>query len=187
MSNEFSPPGRPSVSPSSSSHTIRLRGPWEFVPLARFEATASGGVRQTADDLLGGGTLHLPCDWGDVLGRDFQGIVRFTRRFHRPTGLGAGAHVWLVIEDVDWLATVTLNDQQCGEIVCSTSTERSKGPEIQLCPARFDVTAALLPQNTLAIVVTSPQLDVDGAALPRTGREGLSGGLIGLVRLEIES
>jgi hypothetical protein len=158
-------------------HVIRLRGPWEYQLLVLF---------QPLDDLPAGGTLHLPADWGDVLGGDFQGVVRFTRRFHRPTGLNAASRVWLVIDDVDWHATVTLNDQLCGDVICSHSTDVSSHAASQRCPARFDVTANLLPQNILSISVSSPGLSAGGAALPRPGREGLPGGLIGLVGIEIE-
>jgi hypothetical protein len=167
-------------------HTIRLRGPWEFQPLARFRLLPGGGVEQTTDGLPAGGTLHLPADGGGVLGRDFQGIVRFTRRFHRPTGLTAASRVWLVIDDVDWRATVTLNERRLGEMVCSKSPEMASGREVRLCPARFDVTAELLPLNVLSIVMTLPDVQLDGGALRRPGRKGEAASPIGLVSIEIE-
>jgi Glycosyl hydrolase 2 galactose-binding domain-like len=72
------------------------------------------------------------------------GAVRFTRHFHRPTGLGAASRVWLVIENIDSRAAVTLNDRLLGEI--------------EDWPARFEITADLLPRNLLAIDVSSPAM-----------------------------
>jgi hypothetical protein len=166
-------------------HSIRLRGPWEYQPLARLLPVASGHLQMVTDNLPPGGTLDLPADWGEALGRDFQGVVRFSRRFHRPTGLDAASRVWLVVEDVDSQANIELNDCFLGAVIGSGSTF---GPdEMPCCPARFDITANLQPQNRLSISVTSPSLGPrDGMPLTRPGREHQPGGLIGLVRLEIE-
>jgi hypothetical protein len=164
-------------------HSIRLRGPWEYQPLIRFVPLASGQMQATTDDLPPGGRIHLPADWGEALGRNFQGTVRFTRRFNRPTGLDRGSRVWLVIDDIDWQAAAALNDRLCGEVISSGASEVS---DAQRCPARFDITAELLPQNLLSIAVSSPMLSADGFPLPRPGREGMPGGLFGVVRLDIE-
>jgi hypothetical protein len=112
-----------------------------------------------------------------------EGTARFTRRFHRPTGLDAVSRVWLAIDDVDWHASVVLNDRSLGQIVSGQSLAQ---PNTHRCPARFEITADLQPQNVLSITVSSPSLDDNGLLSPRTGREGQPGGLIGLVRLEIE-
>lgn len=163
-------------------HSIRLRGPWEYQPLVRFAPLASGHLHQTTEDLPAGGTAHLPADWGDLLGSDYQGVVRFTRRFHRPTGLDAASRVWLVIDDVDWHADVAVNEQTLGSAVCRLAAE----PAAMRCPRRFDIRAGLLPENLLSLTVSSPQLSGDSVPLPRPGREGQPGGVIGLVVLEIE-
>ena len=89
--------------------------------------------------------------------------VRCTRRFHCPTGLTAESWVWLVIEDVQSAASVSLNGDDCGQIDSSR------------CPARFDITGRLQPQNLLAITVRST------GKMPAPPE-----GLLGLVRLEIE-
>jgi len=163
-------------------HSIRLRGPWNYQPLIRFLPLASGQLRGAKENVPRGGTLELPADWGGVLRCDFQGVVRFTRRFHRPTGLHAASRVWLLVDDVDWRAVVTLNERALGSVVSKLATESGA----LRCPARFDITADLLPQNLLSIDVTSPSLTANGFPLPRPGREDQPGGPIGLVRLEIE-
>src|SRR5204863_1246889 len=112
-----------------------------------------------------------------------EGTARFTRRFHRPTGLDAASRVWLAIDDVDWHASVMLNDRSLGQIVSAQSLAQ---PNTHRCPVRFEITADLQPQNVLSITVSSPSLDDDSLLSPRTGREGQPGSLIGLVRLEIE-
>jgi hypothetical protein len=106
-----------------------------------------------------------------------QGAVRFTRRFHCPTGLDAASRVWLAIDEVDGRATVMLNDRLCGEIASSATARTLDDAESQRCPGRFDVTADLLPHNVLSITVPLTLKDSDG----------LPGELIGAVRLEIES
>jgi hypothetical protein len=126
--------------------------------------------------------LRGPWDF-QPLGAEFQGSVRFTRRFHHPTGLDATSRVALVIDDVDWQAEVSLNDCLLGTVVCSQSVESPNG---QHCPARFDITTLLLPQNRLSIVVTLPTLDAGKYPSPRLGGTGQPGCLIGLVRLEID-
>ena len=164
-------------------HVIRLRGPWDYEPLARFMTRADSSVSVTNDDLPPSGVIELPGDWSNALGIEFQGIVRFERRFHRPTGLEAASYVWLVIDDVDWQAEVSLNDRVLGTAICSQSSDPHQAMK---CPARFDITALLSPQNWLSIVVTSPTLNDCNTPLPRPGRTGQPGGLIGLVRLEID-
>ncbi len=43
----------------------------------------------------------MPSVWGQSLGRDFRGRVRFLRSFGRPTRLEPGEQVWLVVDGVD--------------------------------------------------------------------------------------
>jgi hypothetical protein len=164
-------------------HVIRLRGPWNYEPLARFVTLPDGSAGTTNTELPPAGVIELPADWGIVLGADFQGRVRFTRRFGCPTGLDSTSCVWLVIDDVDWQAEVSLNDHSLGTAVCSQSVDSQSALK---CPARFNVTSHLSPQNRLSIVVTSPILNADYVRVPRRDRIGQPGGLNGLVRLEID-
>jgi hypothetical protein len=164
-------------------HTIRLRGPWEYQPLARYVPLASGALGPTNNDLPPGGAMELPADWGEALSPEFQGEVRFVRRFNRPTGLDTASRVWLVIEDVDFHASVVLNGRDLGGVLASGAQNTADLPR---CPVRFDITPDLALQNVLSITVKCPQLGPMGAPLPRPGRTARPGGLIGLVRLEIE-
>jgi hypothetical protein len=167
-------------------HSIRLRGPWEFQPLARLKASADGSLLETADHLPPGGTLALPADWASKLGPDFWGRVRFSRVFHRPTGLDASSKVWLVVEDVDWCAHVVFNERALGDVVCRLADAPQAAGDTQRSPARWDITDRLQPENRLSVDVTCPGINANGRALPRVGRGDASGGLIGPVRLEIE-
>jgi hypothetical protein len=188
------------------AHSIRLRGPWDYQPLARAELQADGSIRFDDRDLPAGGTMALPADWGAALGQDFRGLVRFTRRFTQPTGLDETTRVWLVIDNIDWQATVTLNGTflGCVQLAKTPPSARllvSPSPPLPLspsllpsvsspalpCPARFDITAHHAPRNALTIDVLLPGSGVGAPPLARPGRENLAGGLIGLVRLEIEA
>jgi hypothetical protein len=190
-------PSPPLPLSSSNFHTIRLRGPWEYQPLARATLLADGSVSLDERDLPAGGTIALPADWGETLGNDFRGLVRFTRRFAQPTGLDAATRVWLVIEDVDWQGTVTLNGHWLGQVQLAqpfrapclpvSPSLLPSLPSPTSCPARFDITSLLQPRNELTIDVLLPAAGAGTAPLARPGRETLPGGLIGLVRLEIEA
>jgi hypothetical protein len=154
-------------------------------------------------DLPPGGMIVMPADWSGVLGGDFRGLVRFTRRFAQPTGLDGNTRVWLVVENVDWQAAVSLNGHPVGHtqhagtsptpcllVPLSPSLPLSPSPPLSLCspcPARFDITALLQPRNELTIDVLLPEIAAGCLPLSRPGRENLAGGLIGLVRLEIET
>jgi len=171
------------------AHSIRLRGPWEYQPLARYQLLPDGCLQKVTNDLPPGGTLDLPADWGPALGQDFQGIVRFSRRFHCPTGLDAHSRVWLVLEDVDASASIDLNDRFLGRAVFSRLPESAKpdNGQWQRCPARFEITGDLRPLNQLSITVSSLiAAPDDSRPYAGPGDERKPGGLIGLVQLEIE-
>jgi hypothetical protein len=155
-------------------HFIRLRGPWQYEPLARTVLRADGASEVEAGELPPAGRVRMPCDWGESLGSEFRGLVRYTRRFHRPTGLGPGQVVWLAIEQVDTWAKAMLNGHLLGELRAETT------------PARFDVTRLLRDRNQLSVEVELPRQGADSAVLDRpTDRDGKPGGLVGEVRLEI--
>ena len=128
-------------------------------------------------------TIRLRGPWGS---QPLASCVRFTRVFHRPTGLGPQSKVWLVIDDVERPAIVALNDCVLGEVVPSRSNAPSLEPELRRCPARFDITDRLHPQNRLLIDVTCVAIDDEGRPLPHLGGDNQGGRLVGLVRLEIE-
>jgi hypothetical protein len=69
------------------------------------------------------------------------GLVRYSRSFHRPTGLGPGHRTWLTIRGVDEIAQVQLND-------CPLIAEEEAG-ELR----RFEITDRLSPRNVVSIDV----------------------------------
>ncbi len=160
------------------THVIRLRGPWEYEPLARSILAVDGKPRENTDDLPPPGRVHLPSDWGSTLGTDFRGRVRYLRRFGIPTNLEPHEQVWLVIEGVDYFGTVSLNGQPIGEVVGYQSARE------------FDIRRLLADRNLLTLEIELPHIDAsaaDGAQTDRPGRVDLPGGPIGEVRLEIRS
>jgi beta-galactosidase/beta-glucuronidase len=156
----------------SEPHIIRLRGPWELQPLARYVAAGDAGFREETGDLPPGGKVSVPGDWGELLGPDFIGRARYTRRFNCPTNLQAGERVWLALDGVDPRAEVALNGQPIGQAHGYQAT------------TRFDITPALQEHNVLAVEVCMPGASFDDEGC-RPGRAGRPGGLIGEVRLEI--
>ena len=149
----------------SQPHVIRLCGPWDLQPLECFGAPA---------ELPKPARVQAPCDWAELLGHDFLGRVRYTRKFNRPTNLDPHERVWLTFDGVDHRASVTLNGTRLGQLAgCARS-------------ARFDVTDLLELHNTLVVDVTLDRDTFHDQSL-RGARAGKAGGLVGEVRLEIES
>jgi beta-galactosidase/beta-glucuronidase len=154
-------------------HVIRLRGPWQYEPLERFqplnlkkrgresfsEMTPVPFSVATAS-LPPGGKTDVPSDWASTLGSDFRGRVRYTRPFNCPTNLDPGERVWLVCEGVAGSAELTLN----GQPILTLAAPNLSGS--------CDITDRLAPHNTLVVEVTA-----------RPGDN--VGGITGEVRLEI--
>ena len=156
----------------STPHVIRLRGPWEYCPLERVRLLHDGTCERSSQGLPPGGRVEIPADWGQTLGDDFRGRVRYVRRFGCPTNLTSGDRVWLVLEAVDARAEVMLNDEPLGSVT---------GP----AGGRFDITAALRDRNVLTVDVELLPLPSEVERERRAERAGGPGGLIGEVRLEI--
>jgi hypothetical protein len=167
----------------SYPHVIRLGGPWEFEPLACSVVRPDGSVGEVSADLPPG-RISLPADWGQAVGEDFCGRVRFRRRFGRPSGMEPHERVWLVCEGVDACGTLWCNEQLLGPV---------RGYAL---PAAFDVTDLLDARNELWLDVELPAEPPSSSVTPnsrlrtphsppRPGREKLPGGPIGQVRLEI--
>jgi hypothetical protein len=177
-------------------HTIRLRGPWEYQQLAHAVMQPDGSIVFSYDNLPAGGTMQVPADWGGVLGHDFRGLVRFTRHFAKPTGLDANSRVFLVVENVDWQAAVSVNIIVRMDVQLTGTQPApcylydhplSSAARTTPCPVRFEITEFLQPHNLLTIDVLLPRLAHGALPLHRPGRSDLPGGLIGLVKLEIEA
>ena len=154
-------------------HTIRLRGPWQLEPVARFEPESDGTYRATSENLPPATRAKMPANWADAFGPGFLGRVRYVRTFQKPTGLESGGRVFLVVSPPQSEGCILLGGQLLGFVYPGESAQR------------FDITERLDSHNTVEIFVDHPALDElrskvgDPAALP-------PGGLVGEVRLEIE-
>jgi hypothetical protein len=158
----------------SKIHVIRLRGPWNYEPVGRFERTALGRYLTQAftENLPPPGRVKLPTDWAESVGPNFRGIVRYKRRFNKPSGLESGEAVWLVVEAVRSAAQLTLNDCPLGEL-------RAGDP-----PFRKLITEMLFLNNDLEIMVGHPELQNTGWPVANSEIDR-PGGIIGEVKLEI--
>lgn len=77
----------------------------------------------------------------EALGAEGGGPCKYSRGFHKPTGLEAGSRVWLVVDELAGEVEVRVNGQKLGRI------------EPGCYPARFDITAALKANNLVEITV----------------------------------
>ncbi len=110
-------------------------------------------MQEVAEQLPAGGRTQVPGDGRELLGDDFVGRARFTRRFNLPTNLDAHERVHLVIESLDARAAVRLN----GEPLQAT-------PDA-LTSRRHDVTALLKLHNALEIETPYPGAPIGEVSL----------------------
>ena len=139
----------------SKMHIIRLRGPWQWEVVDQTAPAQSAATRS--------GRQRQPAEWGEILGPDFRGTLRYRRVFHQPTGLEAGQQVWLVVTAVRSHAKVELDGEPLGEV---------HGDE----PVEFAIAPLLRPTCKLEITVTHDDL---GDPQP--------GGLVGEVHVAIQT
>src|SRR4051794_14657703 len=116
-------------------HRIRLRGPWDYEPLAW--SPPEGRPLPPA------GRMNVPCRWADCGLADFSGRVRFRRRFGYPGRIDAHERVWLTFAGAGVRAEVALNGAPLG---------RHEGDG----PFEFEVTELLRPRNELVVEVEGP-------------------------------
>ena len=154
-------------------HVIRLNGPWEIKPIAHTLILPDGATTDELGVLPAAGQTQIRADWSESLGAAFRGRVRYTRRFGRPSGLETRDRVDLVVTQIDAFGAVELNGKPLVEVPWGAPA------------TRVDITAQLRPRNILCVEVELPRADPSRPSLPRPGREGCAGGLIGEVRLEI--
>jgi len=154
-------------------HVIRLRGRWKFVPLARTVLLADGTTSVELGSLPPAGRVQLPANWDEVLGSDFLGRVRFSRHFHRPTGLTSRHWVYLVLEKFHEFGEVKLNGRLLGSL------------EHTLAPHRFDITAQITQRNELAIEIELPRVTTDCTSQDLPAKRKTETVWIGDVSLEI--
>ena len=127
-------------------HRIRLRGPWEYEPLARLPPGPGPGP------LPPRGRMTMPCRWSE------GGLAGFAGRGSRSGGgsapgrLDPGDRVWLTFAGVEGTANVSLTGQPLGR------RDGASGP------FEFEVTPLLRARNELTVEVES--------ATPRGGLWG---------------
>jgi hypothetical protein len=155
-------------------HTIRLRGPWNLEPIARFVPQADGTYRPEPENLPPPARLTMPADWAGVFGAVFLGRVRYRRVFQKPTGLDEGQRVFLAVESPRSEGSVSLFGELVGFVRSHDDVKR------------FEITGRLEDHNRLEILVDHPALDTSRGTLMGNSEQLLPGGLIGEVRLEIE-
>jgi hypothetical protein len=103
------------------THSIRLRGPWEFVV---------GGVSKR---------IRMPVRRADVVGDDFRDRLTCQRKFGCPTCLDPHERVWLVIEMPARPGEATLNGLPLGPFHNTAK------------PTEFDITERLKERNVLVL------------------------------------
>lgn len=79
-------------------HTIRLNGPWEMI----------AGLPDEPE------RVHLPKAWPQVVAAAQAGPVVLQRWFHRPTGIDDGSRVDLVLADLPFAGSVSVNEMSLG-------------------------------------------------------------------------
>ncbi|MBA63914.1 MAG: hypothetical protein CMJ76_16285 [Planctomycetaceae bacterium] len=152
-------------------HIIRLRGPWQYTPIATTRWTKNQQSEETGTEVPKPGTMKIPCDWADSLGPDFRGKVLFQRHFHKPSGLDENDTVRIYIEQVNALADIFLNHEAIG----SASVEEGS--------TFFPIEDKLEQYNLLEIIVDFPLVNDQSGQL--VTNEDLSGGITGEIQLEI--
>jgi beta-galactosidase/beta-glucuronidase len=138
-------------------HRIRLRGPWECEPLARFGMNADGRKETTTADLPAPRKMTMPCRWSEGGLRNFAGRVRFRRHFGYPGRIDEHERVWLTFAEAEGTAEIWLNGELLGR------------REAAQHPFEFEITRLLRDRNELRVEVEGPE----------------TGGLSGEVALEI--
>ena len=116
-------------------HRMRLRGPWECIPLA-----AAGG-----QGLPAARRVTMPCTWAGAGLAGLDGRVRFTRRFGYPGRIDPHERVWLLGERLEGEADITLNGQAL-----------ARGHRGEFA---FEVTSLLHSRNQLDVVITNDRDD----------------------------
>lgn len=115
----------------SAVHRIRLRGPWEVVAL-----------ESTTGPLPPPTRMAVPCSWQQGGWPGFAGRAVHRRAFGKPTNLGPGEQVWLVIGGVSGRGEARLNQR----VVAAIDQGR---------PFEFDVTEALAERNILEVEIAA--------------------------------
>lgn len=128
----------------SYPHTIRLRGPWQYEVVERFDAGSDPGEPHAS------GRVKLPCNWNEPPWGDFCGRARFTRTFNWPEPLEPHEQLSLMFDVGADCVIAELNGKRLVEF-------KSKRP------VRVDISGRVEISNTLAIAVQRSAKDVGDA------------------------
>ncbi len=135
-------------------HRIALKGPWHYEWMGEVSGnsdTSNHDEVATSTEQSSGSAevrrVRMPSDWESLFGTR-AGRVRFSRRFHRPTGLEPETRVLVNFTGIGGRGSVLLNQQFLGGVHQCRE------------PVAFDVTALLEPSNMLEVVLEyRPNLD----------------------------
>jgi len=141
-------------------HRIRLRGPWECVPVLRMTRFPDGKVESDTGNLPGPVRVAVPGHWQDGGLAGFTGRVRFRRPFGYPGRIDDNERVWITLEKVQGSSEISLN----GRLLAN------EGRSFDY--KEFEVTSLLRVRNELIVEVE----DLEG-----------KGGLRGEVALEVRN
>ncbi len=108
------------------SHSIRLRGPWEFT------ATVAG---QSVER-----TLRLPGAWPEEWHDQRMTKVRLARWFHTPTGIEQAHAILITLDSPSVGGVALLNDAELGRFQPDES-------------AAWEVTSRMLRRNRLVLAL----------------------------------
>ncbi|MEO8495786.1 MAG: hypothetical protein ABI614_11995 [Planctomycetota bacterium] len=159
--------GEPAPSPksqdrvASSSHTIRLHGPWKCELCNAADATS---------EIV---TVQLPVDWSSFLRERIWASMIWKRSFGRPTNLGDRERVELVISNLRGDVIVVLNEVPL-EPIARTGAN-----------TRFAVTDRLEVRNQLVLEIRAPSSESPVAGQPAIVKDESTAGPFGQVYLEI--
>lgn len=130
-------------------HRIQLRGPWECEEWPCTDELGPAGILAPSNTSMFR-TVKLPLQNGIPINKESQ-VVVMSRRFHRPTNLGAD-QLLLNFEDLAWGAGITVNQYHIlplarGEKDIVTSGKESPTGEW------YDVTQLVLASNILQVAL----------------------------------
>ncbi len=112
-------------------HRIRLRGPWECVPI---EANGAGPLPMPR-------RVTMPGRFGDHGLAAFAGRVRFTRKFGYPGRIDDHERIWITCAGLEGTAAIQVNEVSLAENHAG--------------PFAFEVTALLKQYNRLDVIITA--------------------------------
>ncbi|CAM3816267.1 glycoside hydrolase family 2 protein [Alicyclobacillus pomorum] len=123
---------------------LSLNGLWRYEPVERVTITENGVVT-SRDDIPPAGQMEIPQNWELGGLHDFNGRVRFTRKFQLSSL--PNERMFLTFRGVDYQATVFLNGIELGTHVGYFQS------------FEYEVTDVLRLENELVVMVESPRED----------------------------